>query len=63
MSVGFKPFTARRKFAIHLEGLAASMKQCGRKTRIHRIIADLMEFSQQAEELNIQYLAHVPEPQ
>ena len=39
------------------------MKQCGRKTRIHRIIADLMEFSQQAEELNIQYLAHVPEPQ
>ena len=37
------------------------IEQCGSKTRINRIIADLRSCLQQAEELNVQYLSFVPE--
>ena len=41
--------------------LVALIEQCGSKTRINRIMADLRSCLQQAEELNVQYFSFVPE--
>ena len=56
-----KRSTVKRKITIHLKSLAALIEQCGSKTRINRIMADLRSCLQQAEELNVQYLSFVPE--
>ena len=56
-----KGSTVKRKITIHLKNLAALAEQCGNKTRINRIIADLRLCLQQAEELNVEYLSFVPE--
>ena len=56
-----KRAVVKRKITIHLKGLAALMEQCGSKTCINRILADLRLCLQQAEELNLQYLSFLPE--
>ena len=56
-----KRSTVKRKITIHLKNLTALREQCGSKTCINRIMADLRSCLQQAEELNVQYLSFVPE--
>ena len=56
-----KRSTVKRKITIHLKSLAPLIEQCGSKTRINRIMADLRSCLQQAEELNVQYLSFVPD--
>ena len=55
-----KRLTVKRKITPHLKKLAALVEQCGNKTRINRIIADLRLCLQQAEEHN-EYSSFVPE--
>ena len=56
-----KRSTVKRKITIHLKSLAALIEQCGSKTRINRIMADLRSCLQEVEELNVQYLSFVPQ--
>ena len=56
-----KRSTVKRKITLHLINLADLVQQCGNKTRINRIIADLRLCLQQAEELHVEYLSFVPE--
>ena len=56
-----KRSTVKRKITIHLKSLAALIEQCGSKTRISRIMADLRLCLQQAEELNVHFLSLVHE--
>jgi len=53
--------TVNRKITIHLKNLTTLIEQCGSRTCINRIMADLRSCLQQAEELNVQYLLFVPE--
>ena len=56
-----KRSAVKRKITIHFKSLAALIEQCGSKTRINRIMADLRLCLQRAEELNVQYLSLVHE--
>ena len=51
----------KRKITIHLKALSSEIGQFGSKFQIQRIIADLRQCLQEAELLNVQYLAFIPE--
>ena len=52
-----KRSVVKRKITIHLKALSSEIEQFGSKFRIPRIIADLKQCLQEAEVLNVQYLA------
>ena len=56
-----KRSVVKRKITIHLKALSSEIEQFGSKFRIRRIIADLKQCLQEAELLNVQYLAFTPE--
>ena len=56
-----KRCVVKRKITIHLKVLSSEIGQFGSKFRIRRIIPDLKQCLQEAELLNVQYLAFMPE--
>ena len=56
-----KRSVVKRKITIHLKALSSEIEQFGSKFRIRRIIGDLKQCLQEAELLNVQYLAFTPE--
>ena len=56
-----KRSVVKRKITVHLKALSLEIERFRIKFRIRRIIADLKQCLQEAELLNVPYLAFTPE--